>query len=62
MKWEDYNPGIPNSNGMQFIETDIECPNCGARLYKRTDIILTTYPAQYRYECHKCGFWGSKFG
>lgn len=37
--------------------TNIICPKCGRKLRKRTDITLTTYPAQYQYECD-CGFKG----
>lgn len=38
-------------------ETVIECPKCGRKLFELTDIILTTYPAQYQYECN-CGWIG----
>ena len=61
MKWEDK---IKEDAKVEFfpcrIKTNIECPKCGRKIYKRTDITLTTYPAQYKYEC-SCGWWGSAF-
>lgn len=36
---------------------DIVCPICGKKIFKRTDIALTSYPAQYQYEC-ECGWVG----
>lgn len=33
-----------------------ECPKCKVGgMCKRLDIVLTSYPAQYQYECNKCG-------
>ena len=37
------------------VETNIKCPNCGRNLFERTDIVLTSNPPQYQYEC-ECGF------
>ena len=39
---------LSNSNREQ---TDIECPMCWQHVYRRTDIILTTYPPKNQYEC-----------
>ena len=39
------------------VLTNIECPKCGKKLSQRTDIVLTSYPCQYQYEC-ECGFIG----
>lgn len=60
MKWEEYNP-YPSGFGIKRMETEIECPECGNKLYKRTDIILTTVPPKYQYECRHCGYIGYKF-
>ena len=38
--------------------TEIKCPECGEPLYRRIDIILTSYPPKYRYECGKCNWTG----
>ena len=59
MKWseiENYIPETPSNRE----KTDIECPKCGKYIYRRTDIILTSYPPQYRYECD-CGWVGSAY-
>ena len=54
MKWEDY-----QQNDWRLYsnreKTEIECPKCGALLWRRTDIILTTDPPQFQYECDACG-------
>ena len=34
--------------------TMIYCSHCGAPL-RPSDTVLTTYPAQYQYNCPKCG-------
>lgn len=39
--------------------TEIKCPKCGQPLYRRTDIVLTSYPPQYRYECDNCDWTGN---
>lgn len=58
MTWEEHkNNPIPER--MILDETDIECPNCGKKIYRRTDVVLTTYPPTFRYECifcHWCGY------
>ena len=57
MKWRDfeniYYP--PTSTFTNKIQTNIECPQCGKYLFERTDIVLSSYPVQYQYEC-TCGF------
>lgn len=42
------------------VQTEIECPRCGKKIYKRMDIVLASYPPQYRYECD-CGWAGSAY-
>ena len=37
------------------VLTDIECPECGRKIYLNTGIILTSYPAKYHYWC-ACGW------
>lgn len=39
-------------------QVNIECPRCGAKLFRRNDIILTSNPPQYQYECDKCNWVG----
>ena len=38
-------------------EVNVKCPICGKKLIRRNNIVLTSYPAQYQYEC-SCGFIG----
>lgn len=59
MKWEDLVNKMPPPEVFENrIKTNVECPKCGKLLWKRTDIVLTSYPPQYQYECD-CGWWGS---
>lgn len=59
MKWEEYQNSIPAYEYFSDREkTDIECPNCGAPVWRRTDIILTSYPPKLQYECDYCGWVG----
>ena len=61
MKWEEFNPVTSRAYIFEKYElTEIECPICGSLLRKRTDIVLTTNPPRYKYECHACGWSGAK--
>lgn len=61
MKWEEFERmSPPMEMFINTVKTNIECPKCGEPLYFRNDIVLTTYPAQYKYEC-VCGFVGYSF-
>ena len=55
MKWEQFKR--MNNRYTNKVLTNIECPKCGKNLFQRTDMILTSYPEQYQYEC-ECGFVG----
>jgi len=58
MTWEEYQKH-------EYIlyknreKTQIECPNCGDYLWRRTDVVLTSYPPQYQYECDTCNWRGT---
>ena len=59
MKWEQFKR-MNNRNTQEYtnrILTNIECPKCGKNLFQWTNMVLTTYPEQYQYEC-ECGFVG----
>lgn len=59
MKWEDFIDNVDRTLEIQGLQrTDIECPECGHFLYKRTDIVLSSYPPKYKYECPECGWVG----
>lgn len=59
--WEDYSS---IKQAFDFIpartRVDVACPECGKQLWRRNDIVLTSYPAQYQYECD-CGWVGYAF-
>ena len=59
MTWDEYQNMIFTFEHDNREKTDIECPECGSPLWRRTDIVLTSYPPQYRYECDACGWEGS---
>ena len=59
--WEDYQKsdgvhGLPSFREL----TNIKCPACNKYIYRITNVVLTTYPPQYRYECD-CGWSGVGF-
>lgn len=58
MKWEEFEKMYLETQAYtNRKKTDVECPKCGKPLWERTDIVLTSWPAQYQYECD-CGFVG----
>ena len=62
ISWEDFNKyELPDYLFSNKKKTDIVCPKCGAPVYMRTDIVLTSYPAQYQYECEKCNWIGYSY-
>lgn len=62
--WEEYiNENIYNENiygehGERYTPVNVKCPECGKPLYKRTDIVLASFPPQYVYRCIECGWSG----
>lgn len=40
----------------QWSEPKYQCPECGGGMCKNQMVTLTTYPAQYIYQCDKCGY------
>ncbi len=60
MKWDEFNKmiSIDAQEMKPRSQVNIECPRCGAKLFRRNDIILTSNPPQYQYECDKCNWVG----
>lgn len=57
--WKEFknrNKGVP----MHLELTDIICPRCkgDTPLYRRTDVVLASYPPKYGYICLKCDWYG----
>lgn len=50
---------MANKIAFQFIaqwsEPKYQCPKCGGGMCKNLMVVLTSYPAQYEYQCDKCG-------
>ena len=57
MTWEEFKYEAEPPEAWGRIRTNIVCPKCGKDVYLRTDIVLTTYPQSFRYECD-CGWYG----
>lgn len=57
MKWIELQGQELNENLTGQTLTDIQCPECLRRIYLDNTIILTSYPAKYRYWC-SCGWEG----
>lgn len=60
MKWEDFKRERHEKGQiLNYAEqTNIECPECGKRVFRRTDVVLTSHPPQYGYFC-ECGWRGT---
>lgn len=57
MKWKDFINNKNQSWQIQgLVKTDIECPECGRNIYKRTDVVLSCLPPKYEYKCLECGW------
>ena len=39
----------------QWSEPKYKCPKCDGGMRKNMMVVLTSYPAQYEYQCDKCG-------
>ena len=61
MTWEEFKTNeFVGVNFATQILTDIECPECGKKIYYDSSIILTSYPPKYSYWC-KCGWRDTSF-
>lgn len=39
----------------QWSEPKYQCPKCGGGMCRNEMVVLTSYSAQYEYQCDKCG-------
>lgn len=61
MTWEEYQKVVTGTASLTFENreaTDIECPECRRKIWRRTDIVLSSIPPKYVYEC-VCGWSGT---
>lgn len=59
MTWEEFVKQKHQTINNEWEITDVECPDCGQKIFKNTMIVLTTYPAQTAYLCPHCGWRGT---
>ena len=58
MTWKDYiQRRLPCNPVVTRVQTGIECPRCGRKIWKRMDMVLLSNPPKYQYECD-CGWTG----
>lgn len=55
MTWEEFLDTPVDTYFTGQTQTDIECPECGRKVYFDSTITLTSYPAKYKYWC-ACGW------
>ena len=60
MKWEEFNPWDAYKETARWKETDIECPKCGAKIFRDMAMVLTSYPPKHNYWCKECDWRGVK--
>lgn len=58
MTWDEFLDKDISTKYNGQIKTDIECPECGRKIYYNSTIMLTSYPAKYSYWC-SCGWSGA---
>lgn len=54
MTWDEFTSQKKYTVNSGYTATDITCPKCGKPIYKRTDIVLASYPPKYEYRCFNC--------
>ena len=59
IKWDNYHPEPVRE--ILRKQVDVTCPKCEKRLWKRLDVVLTSNPPKYVYECDNCGFRGFNY-
>ena len=57
MTWSEFLDKNASSGYNGQIQTDIECPECGRKIYLDIMIVLPSYPGKYKYWC-PCGWTG----
>lgn len=44
-----------NFTQRNWSEPKYQCPECGGGMCRNEMVVLASYPAQYEYQCDKCG-------
>ena len=55
MTWDEFLDRKVEEDYTGQVQTNIECPKCGRKIYWDSTIVLTSYPAKYSYWC-SCGW------
>lgn len=54
MTWEEFlNKKVKEE---RRVQTNIDCPKCGRKIYWDSTFVLTSFPAKYAYWC-SCGWY-----
>lgn len=65
MTWKDFEAlrvGEAQRNDWgRYTEMAVECPNCGASLFRDNLVVLSTYPPMHKYICKKCEWVGHTY-
>lgn len=64
MEWELYQKIQQNLSAQSpeaFTPVNVNCPNCGTKIFKEAKKILTSYPPKYKYVCFNCNWRESGF-
>lgn len=57
-----WNIGTPNySTAVDWIDTDLACPDCGGQMQKQMNVVYTSNPPMYGYKCKVCGAFHYRF-
>lgn len=56
MKWEEFLEGEREHSHVEWMLTNIECPNCGKEIYRYAMITFASNPPKRKYKCFKCGW------
>lgn len=55
MRWHEFLEKVKIHPELeQAVLTDIECPNCGRRIYREDNVTLTIHMSRSRYFCIGC--------
>ena len=58
MIWDEFIDKGTADDFVGQVQTDVDCPRCGRKIYFDGTVVLTTYPAKYCYWC-RCGWTGT---
>lgn len=65
MTWKDFEAlrtgEAQRNDWSRYTEMAVECPSCGASLFRDNLVVFPTYPPQHQYICKKCEWVGHTY-